>query len=435
MSNATVLLLGSGGREHALAWKLAASGKVGRLVCAPGNPGMKGLGELRPVDPEDGDAVTALAREVAADLVVVGPEAPIAAGVSDALRDAGFLVFAPSKAAGRLEWDKSFSKAFMERHGVPTAASRTFGAAQLEEGKEWLRSVPLPVVLKASGLAAGKGVVIAQTADEAVATLADMLSGAAFGDAGTVVVVEEFMSGEEASIFAVTDGTDYVLLAPSQDHKRVGDGDTGPNTGGMGAYAPAPVVTPAVLERVRSAIVEPTLRGMREEGTPYVGCLYVGLMIADEEPRVVEFNSRFGDPETQVVLPLYRGDLYDLFHAAAGGRLRDAEFGRSSGTAVCIVLASEGYPGSYAKGKEITGTEPENLPDGVLVFHAGTKEENGRLVTAGGRVLGVTAFSEGDDLADTIAAAYRGAAKIAFDGAFHRNDIGEKGTRRVPVDD
>lgn len=427
MNNATVLLLGSGGREHALAWKLAASERMGRLVCAPGNPGMASLGELRAVNPEDIDQVVSLARELAPDLVVVGPEAPIAAGVSDALRDAGFLVFAPSKAAGRLEWDKSFSKEFMKRHGVPTAASQTFGADQIEEGNAYLRSHSVPVVLKASGLAAGKGVVIAQTTDEAISTLEEMLSGQAFGDAGTVVVVEEFMAGEEASIFAVTDGVDYVLLAPSQDHKRVGDGDTGPNTGGMGAYAPAPIVTPAVLEKVRSQIVEPTLRGMTEEGAPYVGCLYVGLMIDDETPRVVEFNSRFGDPETQVVLPLYRGDLYDLFYAAASGTLGETAFGESSGTAVCIVIASEGYPGSYEKGKEVTGIEPDNLPENVLVFHAGTKEESGTLLTAGGRVLGVTAFSDGDDLEETIAQAYDGVEKIAFEGAYYRRDIGAKG--------
>lgn len=422
----TILLLGSGGREHALAWKLVQSPRVGRLVCAPGNPGMAGLAELASADIESGAAVVALARETGADLVVVGPEAPLAAGVSDALSNAGIHVFGPSKAAARLEWDKAYAKEFMQRHGIPTAASRTFTAGEIEPARDYVRGHAMPVVIKASGLAAGKGVVIATTPDEAVHTVDDMLSGAAFGDAGSLVVVEEFMEGEEASIFAIADGEHYVLLAPSQDHKRVGDGDTGPNTGGMGAYAPAPVVNEVVLERVVREIIEPTLRGMREDGNPYAGCLFVGLMINNDEPRVVEFNSRFGDPETQVILPLYDGDLAELLLASATGTLGESvtEPG-ASGTAVCVVMASEGYPGSYRKGSAITGIN-EAEQAGGLVFHAGTKRDGEQLVTSGGRVLGVTAISREGGLPETIARAYEAIRNIHFDGGFFRSDIGAK---------
>ncbi len=424
----TILLLGSGGREHALAWRLSRSASLGRLVCAPGNPGMARLAELRALDIESPDAVVAVAREIGADLVVVGPEAPLAAGVADALREAGVPTFGPSKGAARLEWDKGFSKAFMERWGIPTAASRTFVSSQLDEARSYLGAHQLPVVIKASGLAAGKGVVIATTTGEAIEAVDGMLSGTTFGDAGSSVVVEEFMEGEEASIFALTDGDDYVLLAPSQDHKRVGDDDTGPNTGGMGAYAPAPIVTDRVLERIAREIVEPTLAGMRQEGTPYSGCLYVGVMISDEIPRVVEFNSRFGDPETQVVLPLIEGDFARLLYAAATGDLQSVGPVRSSGSAVCVVIASEGYPGSYPRGREIAGiAEAEELP-GVIVFHAGTKLDGERLLTGGGRVLGVTAVAEaGEGLEETIRRAYRGVDAITFEGGFHRKDIGRKG--------
>lgn len=426
MNNGTILLIGSGGREHALAWKLVQSENVQHLISAPGNPGMAELGETRDVNPEDAKAVVALAQEVQPELVVVGAEAPIAAGVSDALREAGFLVFAPSQRAARLEWDKAFAKDFMARHGVPSASSRTFGQGEIEEGKSYLRTHTLPIVLKANGLAAGKGVVIAPTTDEAIDALENMLSGHAFGDAGSEVVVEEFMQGEEASLFVVTDGTDYMLFAPSQDHKRIGDGDTGLNTGGMGAYAPAPIVTEELLERVKQEVIEPTLRGMREEGTPYAGCLYVGLMVDSGQARVVEFNCRFGDPETQVVLPLYQGDLFELFRAVAAGDVSNHTSVPSTGSAVCVVLASGGYPESYEKGKVISGAASGSLPDDIVLFHAGTRMENGKLVTAGGRVLGVTAVSAGSDLLDTIKRAYAGAEKIAFDGVYYRRDIGAK---------
>ncbi|MBS1911613.1 MAG: phosphoribosylamine--glycine ligase [Bacteroidetes bacterium] len=422
----TVLLLGSGGREHALAWKLARSPRVARLVCAPGNPGMAKLGELRPVSIEDAGSVAALARDVAADLVVIGPEAPLAAGVSDRLRNEGFVVFGPSRSAARLEWDKAFSKDFMKRHGIPTAASATFHAAELAAARTYLRDASLPIVIKASGLAAGKGVVIATTLGEAMEALDGMLSGETFGDAGATVVIEEFMQGEEASIFAVTDGERYALLAPSQDHKRVGDGDTGPNTGGMGAYAPAPIVTDELLALARRDIIEPTLRGMAAENNPYVGCLYVGVMVADGMLRVVEFNSRFGDPETQVILPLLESDLAALLYAAAAGDVTAAGPTGSSGSAVCVVMAASGYPGSYPKGDEITGIAAAEEVTGVVVFHAGTRAEGERIVTNGGRVLGVTAISGGTDLGAVIGSAYAAVEQIAFAGAQYRHDIGAR---------
>ncbi len=426
----TILLLGSGGREHALLWKLHQSPAVSRIVCAPGNPGMAQLAELRACDIENPEAVVALAVELGADLVVVGPEAPLAAGVADALRGAGIPTFGPSQKAARLEWDKAYSKEFMVRHGIPTASSRTFSAGELEAAREYLREHSMPAVIKASGLAAGKGVVIAASVEEALAAADEMLSGRAFGDAGTCVVVEEFMEGEEASIFAISDGTRYVLLAPSQDHKRVGDGDTGPNTGGMGAYAPAPIVTPELMERAAREIVEPALRGMREDGTPYAGCLFVGLMIHDGVPRVVEFNSRFGDPETQVILPLYEGDLARLLYGSAIGELPEEEtVAETAGSAVCVVMASEGYPGSYRKGSEITGITEAEAPGGIVVFHAGTRRDGERLVNSGGRVLGVTAISAADGLESTIARAYDAVRNIHFDGGFYRTDIGAKASK------
>ncbi|MDB5034573.1 MAG: phosphoribosylamine--glycine ligase [Chlorobi bacterium] len=423
----TILLLGSGAREHAIAWKLAQSPLLGRLVCAPGNPGIARLAELRSADIESPEDVVALARELAADLVVVGPEAPLAAGVSDALRDAGFVTFGPSKAAARLEWDKAFAKDFMHRHMIPTAASRTFTSEQLDEARASISASSMPIVIKASGLAAGKGVVIAATVDEALEATEGMLSGSSFGTAGSSVVIEEFMTGEEASILVITDGAGYRMLAPSQDHKRVGDGDTGPNTGGMGAYAPAPIVTPALLDRIAGEIIEPTLAGMREEGTPYSGCLYVGVMIDQDRPRVVEFNSRFGDPETQVVLPLIDADFIELLMAASTGKLGELGEIRSRGAAVCVVLASAGYPGSYRKGDEITGIDRAESLGGTVVFHAGTTLDGDRLVTSGGRVLGVTAITDGDrGLEDALELAYRAVGMVSFAGAFHRNDIGAR---------
>lgn len=426
-SRLNVLLLGSGGREHALAWGISRSPRLGRLVLAPGNPGMATLGELATCDIENPEVVVELARRVKAHLVVVGPEGPLAAGVSNALANAGIPVFGPSREAARLEWDKAFAKDFMERAGVPTSASRTFDSTQLDLAVEFVRGHRYPVVVKACGLAAGKGVIIAQELDEAKIAVTSILSGDAFGPAGSSIVVEEFMEGEEASIFAITDGARYIVLAPSQDHKRAFDNDVGPNTGGMGAYAPAPVITPEVMERVCSSIIEPTLLGMREAGTPYVGCLYVGLMVSPErEPRVVEFNSRFGDPESQVIVPLYDGDFLELLFAAAVGSLPATGIAPTHGAAACVVIASEGYPGTYRKGVAIQGLMEAESREGVIVFHAGTALAGTEVVTSGGRVLGVTAIDKGGDLGSAIAKAYDAVGAIAIDGAFHRSDIGRR---------
>ena len=429
----SVLVLGTGAREHALVWKLARSPLVGRLVAAPGNPGIARLAELRPVGIEDPSAVVALARECEADLVVVGPEAPLAAGIADALSEAGIAVFGPSRRAARLEWDKAYAKDFMLRHGIPAAASRTFDATDADAARRYVGEHALPVVIKASGLAAGKGVVVATTREEALDALDGMLGGTAFGAAGTTVVVEEFMSGEEASVFAISDGTDYILLAPSQDHKRVGDGDTGPNTGGMGAYAPAPIVTDELLARVRAEVIEPALAGMRAEGAPFVGCLFSGLMIDGESLRVVEFNCRFGDPETEVVLPLYRGDLARLLLAAASGSIASIDDARSVGAAACVVMASDGYPGSYATGRRIDGLDEAGALDDVVVFHAGTRASDGDIVTGGGRVLAVTAFDERNDagLDEVVRRAYEAVERISFDGAHYRRDIASRALERT----
>jgi phosphoribosylamine--glycine ligase len=426
MKKLTILLLGSGGREHSLAWRMAQSEFVERLYCAPGNPGIEAVAELRSCNIDVPHEVVALAQELAAELVVIGPEVPLANGVSDALRDAGFAVFGPSQRAAQLEWDKAFSKEFMLRHDIPTAAAKTFTTEKLEEGCAFLDGSQFPIVLKANGLAAGKGVVIAENSAEARTTLEAMLSGAAFGSAGECVVVEEFLQGQEASVFVITDGDGYVVLAPSQDHKRVGDGDIGPNTGGMGAYAPAPIVTEALMQKILTTIVEPTLAGMRSEGSPYSGCLFVGLMIDGDRLNVVEFNSRFGDPETQVILPLLATDLVELLYRAATGGIISGQNVVADGSAVCVVMTAAGYPGNYEKGKAITGIDrAEGLGD-VVVFHAGTRRDGEQLVSNGGRILGVTAISSTNDLESTIERAYQGVREISFEGAHFRRDIGTK---------
>ena len=431
MEKKRVLLIGSGGREHAIAWKLSQSPHVGEIVALPGNPGIEAVAVCRSIGVGDFDQIMETAREFKPDLVVVGPENPIADGLTDLLRAEGFLTFGPSQEAGRIESEKSFSKDFLDRNNIPTARSRTFTDAQREEAISWVENHPLPVVIKTDGLAAGKGVIIAESHDDAAQAVADMLDGSSFGEAGRTIVVEEFMEGEETSIFAVTDGTDYMLFESSQDHKRVGDGDVGPNTGGMGTYAPAPVVTPAVLERIEREVIEPTIRRMREEGRPYVGCLYAGLMIgADGAPRVVEFNCRFGDPETQVILPIWKGDLYELFEAAASGSVGQFNDPGSEGSAVCVVLASGGYPGSYEKGVPIEGLDSVAAEEGVMVLHAGTAHDHGEIVTAGGRVLGVVAYSDDADMERQIARAYEGVEMIAFRDMIFRTDIGKRAIGR-----
>jgi phosphoribosylamine--glycine ligase len=421
-----ILVAGSGGREHALVWKIAQSAQAERVLAAPGSDGMAREAACFPeVKAGDGPALAALCRRERVDLVVIGPEDPLAAGVADELRAAGLAVFGPSRAAARLEGSKAFARGFMARHRIPQPRFETF--ARVAEAREYVRLMGGPSVVKADGLCAGKGVAVCDDPDEAERALDEIMGDRRFGAAGDRVLVEERMVGDEASYFAITDGERVATLAAAQDHKRALDGDRGENTGGMGAYAPAPIVSPDVEKRVLEEIVHPTLRGMRDEGSPFVGVLYCGLMIdAAGAPRVVEFNVRFGDPETQPLVVQMDGDLVPLLAGAATGRLEPGA-AAASGAAVSVAMASGGYPREYATGKPITGlAEAEALP-GVVVFHAGTRRAGNGFVTAGGRVLGVTA--RGDDLAAARDRAYEAVDRIRFEGAQHRRDIAARALR------
>lgn len=421
-----ILVIGSGGREHALCWALARSPQAPALFAAPGNPGTAALATNVAPDATDAEALVRFAEEKEIDLAVIGPERPLVEGVADRLRDAGVGVVGPSASAARLEGSKAFAKAFMARHGIPTARHRTFAAEEHAAARDYLTQQGAPVVVKASGLAGGKGAFVCQTRAEAQDALRQVAAEKRFGAAGEEVVIEEYMEGEEASVFALTDGEGYALMAPAQDHKRIGEGGTGPNTGGMGAYAPTPVLTNRLLKRVEDEVVVPTLEGMAAEGAPYQGVLYCGLMITEEGPKVVEYNCRLGDPEAQVVLPLLTGDLVEVFQKLAAGRLDRMPLHTFGGAAVCVVLASEGYPTDYATGKRIDGVEAAGAMGEVTVFHAGTaRDADGALVTSGGRVLGVTAL--GEHLEDALDAAYRAADRIQFEGKTFRRDIGQKG--------
>ncbi|MFN7341181.1 MAG: phosphoribosylamine--glycine ligase [Opitutia bacterium] len=427
MSNGrlNVLILGSGGREHALLKACLRSPRVARVQVAPGNGGMALEAECLPCDIAKPADVLALARRVAAELVLVGPEVPLAAGVVDVLEDAGILAYGPRLAGARLEASKSFTKDFLVRHRIPTAAAATFAA--VAPALAHVRAGRFPVVLKASGLAAGKGVVIARDLAEAEAALREMLEARVFGASGDEVLVEEFMEGEEASIMLVVCRDQHLMLPASQDHKRVGEGDTGPNTGGMGAYAPAGVVTPAVEARVRAEIIEPTLRGLVADGIDYRGTLYIGIMVTAEGPKVVEFNVRFGDPECQVLLPLLDGDPVEIFESVARGTFRSTQVGVRPGAALVVVLAAHGYPAAPRLGDAVH--LPADLPEGVDILHGGTRRQpDGTLVTSGGRVLGVVA--RGADLAEAARRAYAVSPRIRIDGAHFRRDIGARQLRR-----
>ncbi len=415
-----VLVVGSGAREHALAWKLAASPQVEGVYAAPGNAGTARVATNLPVAAEDVRGIVGAARELGVGLVVVGPEAPLVAGLVDALRDAGIPAFGPTKAAARLEGSKGFSKDFMKRHAIPTAAYRVFDDAAA--AKAWIRELDRPMVIKADGLAAGKGVVVASSVEESVAAIDEIMVDKAHGDAGARVVVEELLVGPEVSFHVVCDGTRGVPLAPAQDHKRLRDGDEGPNTGGMGAYSPPPMVDAALERAILAEVVEPTLKGMAAEGSPFTGVLFVGLMIVDGAPRVLEYNVRFGDPETEVLMARLDGDILPLLLGAATGDLDGVAPTWGAPAALCVVMASEGYPGSYPKGRRIEGIDAANALDGVTVFEAGTRQDGEATVTSGGRVLCVTA--RGDDVEHAAARAYAGVAAIAFEGAQHRGDIG-----------
>jgi phosphoribosylamine--glycine ligase len=420
-----ILLIGSGGREHALAWSLSASPLCDRLFIAPGNPGTAQHGTNVVVDVADHAAVIAFCRTMNVDFVVVGPEAPLVAGLVDDLKAAGIKAFGPSKAAAQLEGSKAFTKDLCAEFGIPTAAYRRFSDA--ETAKSYVRSYGVPIVVKADGLAAGKGVVVATSFEEAEAAI-DMMIGGGLGAAGAEVVIEAFLEGEEASFFALCDGKSAIPFGTAQDHKRVYDGDQGPNTGGMGAYSPAAVLTPELQERVMREIIMPTLAGMQARGTPYTGILYAGLMLTEKGPQLIEYNARLGDPETQVLLPRLRSDLVTAFLAACDGVLDSISLQWSNEAALTVVMAAKGYPGAVEKGSEIRGIDKAEALDGILVFHAGTKQSGDRIVANGGRVLNVTAM--GRTITEAQRKAYEAVDRIDWPQGFCRRDIGWRAVER-----
>ena len=422
-----VLVVGGGGREHALCWAIAASPLITGLFCAPGNAGIAQEAECVDIAAEDVDGLVRFAIDQAIEFVVIGPEVPLVAGLADRLAEKGISSFGPSAKAAMMEGSKGFMKDFCARHAIPTAAYGRF--TDVAGAKAFVAEQGAPIVVKADGLAAGKGVIIAETIEQAFAAIDDMLAGNAFGDAGAELVIEEFLEGEEASFFALCDGTFALPLASAQDHKRVGDGDTGPNTGGMGAYSPAPIVTEAMTRTIMETIITPTMDGMAAEGAPYAGVLYAGLMIKDGQPRLLEYNVRFGDPECQVLMMRLRSDLLPALMAAADGVLSDFDLRWYDEIALTVVMAANGYPGSYDKGSEIKGLEAAAaLPD-VTVFHAGTASgPNGKILATGGRVLGVTAL--GKTVAEAQARAYQAVDAITWPGGFCRRDIGWRAVMR-----
>jgi phosphoribosylamine--glycine ligase len=424
-----ILVVGGGGREHALAWKLAHDSRKPQVFCAPGNAGTAEVATNLPIEAEDLNGLVNWARQNKPDLTVVGPEAPLCAGLTDQLTAEGFKVFGPSKAAAQMEGSKVFSKDVMEAGGVPTAKAGRFTDAKA--AKDYVRSVGLPIVIKAEGLAAGKGVIICTTFEQADQAIDDTIVKKVFGEAGNRVLVEEFLEGEEASILALVDGKNVVMLASAQDHKRVFDNDQGPNTGGMGAYSPAPVVTDALWPVIRKAVFDRTLAELRKRGITYKGVLYAGLMIGPSGPKVLEFNCRFGDPETQVILPRIDGDLIPALLACVDGTLKEDLIRWRREPCVCVVMASGGYPGSYAKGKVIEGLKDAGALKDVAVFHAGTQLKDSKVVTSGGRVLGISAL--GKNVKAAVQQAYKAVAKIRFDKAHYRKDIAGRALKRNTI--
>ncbi|SNB46647.1 phosphoribosylamine--glycine ligase [Geobacter sp. DSM 9736] len=421
-----VLVIGSGGREHALVWKIAQSPLVEKVYCAPGNPGTARLGENVDIRVDDLPGLLDFARRQKIDLTVVGPELPLSLGVVDLFEEYGLKIFGARRNAAFIEASKAFAKELMKKYQVPTAAYEVF--TEVDPAVAFIDRIGTPIVIKADGLAAGKGVVIAQDRDEAVQAVTDMLSGSAFGDAGAKVVIEEFLRGEEASFLAFTDGKNIIPLASAQDHKAVFDGDQGPNTGGMGAYSPAPVVTPAIHEKAMAEVMRRTVDGMAAEGRPYRGVLYAGLMIDGESVKTLEFNARFGDPECQPLLMRLKSDIVPVLLAVAEGDISNVRLEWHDEASVCVVMAAGGYPGEYRKGDEIRGLDGGGAMDDLVVFHAGTTEKGGRYFTNGGRVLGVTA--RGATVKDAIDKAYQGVVAIEWDGAHYRRDIGRKAIGR-----
>ncbi|MBF0380402.1 MAG: phosphoribosylamine--glycine ligase [Magnetococcales bacterium] len=422
-----ILLVGGGGREHALAWKIKQSPLLEKLYCAPGNAGIAKIAQCVPIDGEDLPAIKAFVLENNIDLVAIGPEGPLVAGLADVLRQEGIAVFGPSKAAAEIEGSKTFMKGLFAKYNIPTAKYKSFTNA--DDAIAYIKKEGAPIVVKTSGLAAGKGAIVCQTLDEALHAVKRVMVDREFGSAGDSVVVEEFLAGEELSFIAFVDGKNVLPLAGSQDHKAVGEGDTGPNTGGMGAYSPAPILTDQLHEQVIKQVMIPTVEAMAAEGRPFKGVLYAGLMINNGEMKVLEFNARFGDPETQPLLMRMKSDLVPLMEASATGSLAGVSIEWDSRTALCVVQAAGGYPGSYKKGLPITGIDAADALADVAVFHAGTKLDGDQVVTAGGRVLGVTAL--GDGIKEAQQRAYEAVDKINWDSCYCRRDIGYRAITRI----
>ncbi len=420
-----ILVVGGGGREHTLVWKLKQSPLVDKIYCAPGNAGIAEDAECVPISVEDLQGLADFAEKQKIDLTVVGPEDPLARGIVDLFQEKGLKIFGPNKQAAQLEGSKVFAKELMVKYNIPTAEYRTFTSP--EEAEQYIKKIGTPVVIKAEGLAAGKGVIICEEEEEALLAVKKIMIDRAFGDAGNRLIVEEFMRGEEASILAFTDGESILAMVSSQDHKPVYDGDRGPNTGGMGAYAPAPLVTPEIAQYVEEKILIPAVQGLKADGHPYSGVIYAGLMFTEKGPKVLEFNCRFGDPEAQVVIPLLKSDLIPILQAVVEGRLSEVKAQWHEGSAVCVVMASGGYPGPYQKGVVIHGLEKQKGKENFVVFHAGTKDQKGQIVTNGGRVLGVTGWAE--NLPEALKKVYEAVESIEFDGAHYRKDIGQKALR------
>jgi phosphoribosylamine--glycine ligase len=419
-----VAIIGSGGREHALAHKIKQSPSLTKLYLIPGNPGTKFLGENVSIASSEQQKILQFCKEKNIDLVIVGPEQPLVEGLANILRDNQINVFGPNKEAAQIESSKYFAKKVMKEAGVPTANYIPFNSNMFGAAREFIKQKKYPCVIKADGIAAGKGVFVCNNSDEAEQALNLIFNDKIFGASGDRVLVEEFLAGEEISVFAICDGNEFVCLPASQDHKRIGDNDTGKNTGGMGAFAPAPIVTPKMFEEIKNRIFFPVVQTLKKRNAPFIGCLYAGLIITAEGPKVIEFNCRFGDPETQVVLPIVNGDFLHLLYTAANGQVDKASVDYNGGSSVCVVAASKGYPDSFKKGFEIKGLD--ELPADIVVYHSGTKEENGKILTNGGRVLGVTSVLPDFNLSLAKDRAYKALGKIHFENIYYRKDISDK---------
>ncbi len=423
-----VLLIGSGGREHALAFKIKESPQLNKFFISPGNPGTELLGINVSIDLSNRNELLEFCSQNKINLIVIGPEQPLVDGTADLLREKRYKVFGPNAESAQIEASKSFAKNIMTKYNVPTSFYVEFNSFQYEEAINYCKENVFPLVIKADGLAAGKGVLICDNFNEAQTALNELLKDKIFGVSSEKIIIEEFMRGEEASIFAITDGEDFVILPSAQDHKRIGENDTGKNTGGMGAYSPAPLITDELLNEIKIKIIKPVIEGLKKENKKFIGCLYAGLMITNEGPKVVEFNCRFGDPETQAVLPLLKGDFLELLYSAADEKVNKNSVTYNGGSAVCVVASSSGYPGNYEKGKEINGLDKIDN-NNILVFHAGTKNQDDRIVTSGGRVLSVVSLNQTNELKLAKEKAYNALSKINFEGMYFRKDIADKGIK------